>query len=380
MRRHLLALAVPLALSGACGKKTTPTPAPVADAAEPTPPPAPGDTQAAPAPTPDTQAAPAPDAQAAPAEPDAQVAPAEADAQAAADAGAADPDGGAVAEADKALLERGAFIANVSGCALCHTAFGPNGPDLAKMWAGGLEIPEEVGTWRSPNITQDKKTGIGGWTDAEILAAVREGKRPDGSRLYPIMPWPFYHAMSDADGQALVAYLRTVAPIENAVAGNTDLKMPKMELPPPAGKAPEDTPLARGAYYASLMHCAACHTPMTEKGPDMSRAFAGGMKWELPMFGDGTLYASNITPHETGIGAWSDEELTRAIRELKKKDGSPIFGPMAMYQPAWSQLSDDTVKDLIAYLRSLPPIDNAVPKSTFVPKGPPPAPAPAPNP
>lgn len=371
MRRHLLALAVPLALS-ACGKKSTPTPAPVADTQ-----PAPADTQAAePAPA-DTQAAePAPaDTQAAPSDSQAAVPDA---APPAGDAQAAAPGDTDAPKVDEALLARGAFIANVSGCALCHTAFGPNGPDLGKMWAGGLEIPEEIGTWRSPNITQDKKTGIGGWTDAEILAAVREGKRPDGSRLYPIMPWPFYHTMSDADGAALVAYLRTIAPIENAVAGNTDLKMPKMELPPPAGKAPEDTPIARGAYYASLMHCAACHTPMTEQGPDMSKAFAGGMKWELPMFGEGTLYATNITPHETGIGAWSDEDLTRAIRELKKKDGSPIHGPMAMYQPAWSQLPDDTVKDLIVYLRSLPPIENAVPKSTFVPKGPPPAPAPNP--
>ncbi len=371
MRLHRpILLVVALGLFG-CGKKD-PTPAPVpSNPSTPSnpanPAPTPSEADAAPAAaTPDAAPAPAAEADAV-----AQAAP-DAAAPAAPDAAAPAPtdDATAAAPADAALIARGAFIAGISGCPQCHTPFGPNGPDMAKAWAGGLEVPEAFGTWRSPNITQDKKTGIGGWTDEEILASVREGKRPDGSGLYPVMPWPFYHRMSDDDGKALVAFLRTIAPIENAVAGNTDLKLPKMELPKPAGTPPGPEPLAQGEYLATLMHCGACHTPMTDKGPDMSRWLAGGMKFEMPFLGEGAVYASNLTPHATGIGEWTDAELITALRDMKRKDGSPIMGPMAMYQATWSQIPEAELGHIVAYIRSVPPVDNAVPKSDFKSKGP----------
>jgi mono/diheme cytochrome c family protein len=305
--------------------------------------------------------------------------PAPVDATAAAEDAAEKPAEDAAAKAEDGsaasaeLIARGEYVAGVAGCALCHTMFGPQGPVLDKMWAGGLEIPEAFGTWRSPNITQDKKTGIGGWSDEEIIVAVREGKRPDGSMLYPIMPYPFYHAMSDGDAKALVAYLRTIAAIENAVAGNTDLKLPKMAMPPATGAEPGDEPLKRGEYLATLAHCAACHTQMGPEGPDMTKFMAGGDPMEIPFLGEGALHAANLTPHpETGIGGWTDAEIVAAVKELTKKDGSPILGPMAMYQLGWAKIPDAEMGALVAYLRSLPPIDNAVPKSTFKPRGPPP--------
>ena len=367
MRLHRpILLVVALGLFG-CGKKD-PTPAPVPSNPS-NPAPAAPEADAAPtAATPDATPAPVPEADAV-AQPAPDAAP-----PAATDDAAPAPidDATAAAPADATLIARGAFIAGISGCPQCHTPFGPNGPDMAKAWAGGLEVPEAFGTWRSPNITQDKKTGIGGWTDAEILASVREGKRPDGSGLYPIMPWPFYHRMSDDDGKALVAFLRTIAPIENAVAGNTDLKLPKMELPKPAGTPPGPEPLAQGEYLATLMHCGACHTPMTDKGPDMSRWLAGGMKFEMPFLGEGAVYASNLTPHATGTGEWTDAELTIALRDMKRRDGSPIMGPMAMYQATWSQIPEAELGHIVTYLRSVAPVDNAIPKSDFKPKGPPP--------
>src|SRR5690242_20083154 len=79
---------------------------------------------------------------------------------------------------DRKLVERGAYIAKAAACGVCHTAIGPQGPDLANAFAGGLEMPDAIGTWRTPNITQSKSTGIGGWTDEQIIAAVREGVRP----------------------------------------------------------------------------------------------------------------------------------------------------------------------------------------------------------
>src|SRR5262249_44604943 len=84
---------------------------------------------------------------------------------------------------DPKLVERGAYIAKAAACVVCHTAIGPTGPDLEHPFAGGLEMPDVIGTWRSPNITQDKSTGIGNWTDEQIARSIREGVRPDGAQL-----------------------------------------------------------------------------------------------------------------------------------------------------------------------------------------------------
>jgi mono/diheme cytochrome c family protein len=281
---------------------------------------------------------------------------------------------------DPAVLARGDYLVNVvMNCAACHTPIGPTGPVMEKRFAGGLEFPEPFGTWRSPNITQDQKTGIGSWTDEQIAAAIRTGKRPNGDQMYPIMPYMFYNVLSDDDIKAVVAYLRTIAPIENAVAGNTDLKLPKIPAPPPAGTAPADDPVAQGAYYASLMHCAQCHTPMGPEGPDMKKLMAGdshGM--EMPAFlGTGKLYSANVTPDKkTGIGSWSDDDVIAVITQLKKKDGSPVMGPMAILGMNWGKMQPEHVKGVVAWLRSLPPVENKIPKSTFKPAGPPPGAAP----
>jgi len=280
-------------------------------------------------------------------------------------------------KADDAKLQRGEFITKIAGCMFCHTAFGPQGPDMSKAWAGGLEIPDVIGTWRSPNITQDKETGIGAWTDEQIKVAIRQGKRPDGVQMFPIMPYLLYNRMSNDDVDAVVAYLRTIAPIANKVERATDLKIPAIPAPEPGGEAAPDKSdtVKYGEYLATMMHCVQCHTPLDKKtgGFDMSKAFAGGFPIEIPQMGDGILWSANLTPDETGIKSYTDEELIDAIRKMKKKDGGVIMGPMALFQAAWYDLPDDDVKAIVAFLRSLPPIKNEVPKSTFKPKGPPPA-------
>lgn len=284
----------------------------------------------------------------------------------------------AAAPADPKVVERGDYLVNVvMNCGACHTPFGPNGaPDMSKKFAGGLEVPEVFGTWRSLNITQDKKTGIGGWTDEQIAALIRTGKRPNGDQLFPIMPYGFYNVLSDKDVKAVVAYLRTIPPVENAVAGNTDLKLPKPTLPAPKGTEPEATPIGRGGYLATLMHCAQCHTPLDEKTmtPLEDKAFSGGQKFELPFMGTGVLYSQNITPDKkTGIGAWSDDEITNALTKLKHKDGKPIVGPMMILGMNWSKMQEGDVKDVVAWLRSVKPVENKIPASTFKMKAPPPA-------
>jgi mono/diheme cytochrome c family protein len=311
-------------------------------------------------------------------------------------------------EEEKAeLVKKGAYVANVTGCVLCHTGVGPQGPDLANPFAGGLEVTEEMpdGTkvdWRSSNITPDADTGIGKWTDEQIIAAVREGVRPDGSKLSPMMPFMMYNAMSNDDAKALVAFLRSVKPVARKVER---MPMPKpFEAMPPAPKAAGAAWPAeqRGEYLATLMHCAMCHTPMGPQGPDMKRAFAGGTPMKIPpqfkAVGTGTNFSANITSDpETGIGKWTEQQIADAIKLMKRPDPKrPIIGfPMFLYQMTWSQLTDEDVMAVARYIKGIAPIVNKVPASTFKPGpmmemmmkggqgghgGPPPGDAPAPTP
>ncbi len=271
------------------------------------------------------------------------------------------------------VLARGRYLAEVvMNCRACHTPLTDKGPDLSKQYAGGLEYADVGGTWRSPNITQDKKTGIGGWTDQQIIDAVRKGTRPTGEQMYPVMPYEYFSAASDEDMKALVAYLRTIDPIENAVAGNTDLKLTKPAPPEVSGDPPLPEPVAEGKYLVALAHCGNCHTPRDDKGKlDESRLFAGGRAYAaMPFQGEGQVWSSNLTPHKkTGIGKYSDDQLMTAIVDLDKRDGSAIVGPMTFYVGAWSQLKHKDVKAIVAYLRTLPAVDNNVPKTTWKPTG-----------
>jgi mono/diheme cytochrome c family protein len=284
---------------------------------------------------------------------------------------------------DPKLVERGAYIAKAGGCVICHTAIGPTGPDLANAFAGGFEMPDPIGTWRTPNITQDKSTGIGGWTDDQIIAAVREGVRPDGGGLYAIMPFMNYNRLTDDDAKALVAFLRTIKPIAKTVAPNKDLKIMKGPGPKPAN-APDvkDDKVKHGEYMASVMLCNHCHwTPadlktMAPAGPD--KMFSGGMPFEIAMLGTGKLWARNITSDpETGIGKWTEDQIYSTIKTMVRPDGRPIMGPMLFLQGPWSQLDDADLHAVAAYIKSLPPVKNKVPDSTFKPNaGPPGAPPP----
>lgn len=278
-----------------------------------------------------------------------------------------------------AVLERGRYLVEaVAVCATCHTPIGPQGPIADKRFGGGFEMPDVFGTWRGPNISQDRETGIGAWTDAQIIDAIRLGKRPNGEQMFPIMPYLHFNKLSDDDAKAIVAYLRTIAPVKNVVVRATDLKLAKIAAPPPAGTPPAADPISQGHYLVTLMQCTDCHTQLTKEGaPDMTKEFAGGFPFEMPMLGTGTLYSSNITPdNKTGIGKYTDIEVINAFTKGRKRDGSPIMPPMAMQIVGWAQLTEADAKAAVAYLRTLKPIVNKVPKSTFKPGAPPPADSP----
>jgi len=126
------------------------------------------------------------------------------------------------ADAQTAQVKRGKYLVTFGGCMDCHTPgyfFGK--PDMARYLAGsevGFEIPG-LGVFAGPNLTPDKETGLGGWTDAQIIAAMQKGVRPDGRMLAPIMPWRAFANMTAADVRAVVAYLRTLPPVKNKVPG-----------------------------------------------------------------------------------------------------------------------------------------------------------------
>jgi mono/diheme cytochrome c family protein len=247
---------------------------------------------------------------------------------------------------------RGDYVATIAGCVTCHTA--PGGARLAGGYEGKLP---NGSTWRSPNITMDRDTGIGAWTDEQIIAAMREGVRPDGMHLLPIMPSAYFHRMTDADAQAVVAYLRAQPAVSNRVARSKAGGLVPLDLEAPVGNVdPTDDVRGHGAYLASLMHCGACHTPQT--GAYAGHTFAGGMAFTA---GADKLVAPNISSDaDTGIGRWPIDDVMRVVRTMTKPDGSHIRGPMADYGDAWLTLTDADARALATYVKSVAPVHHDV--------------------
>jgi mono/diheme cytochrome c family protein len=259
---------------------------------------------------------------------------------------------------DPALVARGSYIASISGCVTCHTA------DASRPLAGGVEGKFPDGSvWRTPNITPDARTGTGAWKTAEMITAVRQGIRPDGIRLAPIMPYPFYHRMTDRDARALASFLLAQSPIEHRVERSDRSPLRPLELPRPVGNIDPDDVKGHGEYLAALMHCGACHTPTS--GPHANVAGAGGTAFVLR---DGrTIKAPNITSDpETGIGRWSEADIARTVRTMVRPDGVLIQGPMASYKDDWNRLTETDAYALALYIKSLPAVRNDVERSPTV--------------
>ena len=253
-------------------------------------------------------------------------------------------------------LERGRYLVEgIAGCGNCHTPKGPQGDLPGRNLAGG-QVLEEPNLFRAvaSNITPDAETGIGRWTDAQLGRAIREGIRPDGSLIGPPMPFEFYREISDADLAAIIAYLRSVPAVSNRVERSRyNIPLPPAYGPPVTTVAgPADNPVARGAYLAGPVgHCMECHTP---RGPDMqlqrNNLGAGGLQIHGPW---GIAVTRNITPHrEQGIGAWTDEQIVRAVTQGVAADGRRMGPPMGYGY--YARMTPSDLSDLVAYLRSIP--------------------------
>jgi mono/diheme cytochrome c family protein len=268
-------------------------------------------------------------------------------------------------------IARGKYLAtNVAVCLGCHSKLEeskPGHPMVEGMAGSGRDFGPEPGfpgRIRTANLTPDKQFGIGNWTDGEVLRAMREGIGKDGHALFPMMPYKNLGAnLSDDDGLAIIAYLRSLPPIAND-PGKTEINFPVSMFiraaPAPLEKsagAPPTDPMGRGKWLLGMGNCNLCHDSFDSKRqPLPGMHFAGGEPFSVPQ---GKVYAANITSDKaTGIGAYSDEDLMRVFNEGIGKAGRPLLQmPWAFYKG----MTDDDKKALILALRDTPPVNHPVP-------------------
>ena len=254
-----------------------------------------------------------------------------------------------VAAEEVAMLgdpERGGYIfAMTTGCG-CHFNRDLGAP------AGGNKFEGPFGVVYAPNITSDPETGIGTWSESDIVNALRLGVRPDGSQLHPIMPYMAYSALSDQDAYDLAAALKMVPPVVNQVPASELASAPAAFAPanlPPAVAPAEGA--ERGAYIVAVANCGRCHTPRGENGaPDMNRFLAGAPLQDT--------IAPNLTPHESSnISFATEEQIASFLLTGIYDDGTPVEGPMkGIIDNGTSRLTEADALAIAHYLKSLPPV------------------------
>ncbi|WP_249148036.1 c-type cytochrome [Bradyrhizobium jicamae] len=254
-------------------------------------------------------------------------------------------------------VERGHYLVEgVLTCGNCHSPSGPGGViDSTKLYSGGPQTWDEpTFTVRGANITPDAASGIGKWSDDDIKKALSEGIRPSGGPLAPIMPYGFYKIFTTGDLEAIVAYLRSVPAVSNAVQPPVYKAALHVDTPPGADKPMTEAdlrdPVRHGFYLVTVAHCMECHTPRVNDRLDFANLGKGGQTFRGPW---GETMSRNITSHpEKGIGAWSDDDIKRAITQGIRKDGSHLKPPMGF---AWyARMTDADLGDIVAYLRTVP--------------------------
>jgi mono/diheme cytochrome c family protein len=270
------------------------------------------------------------------------------------------------------LAERGAYLAHAADCLVCHTA------KDGKEYAGGLAIRLPFGTLYSTNITPDKETGIGNYSDQDFLNAVQRGIRRDGARLYPAMPFASYSYMTDADALAIKAYLFSLTPVHAAAPANT-LTFPynqrwavkfwaalfnaDIRFEPNTAQRPEWN---RGAYLAeALAHCGECHTPRNLAfALNNRKKFAGAVTagWS----------AYNISSDKgTGLGAWREDDIVAYLSAGHAPGHGTASGPMGEeVDQSLSQLAPEDLRAVVAYLRTVPATASADLPANLAPAAP----------
>ena len=269
-------------------------------------------------------------------------------------------------ERTQARLERGRYIVEgPAHCFQCHSDVDwktPGAQPKAGRKGSGTVFPEEIFSWLiAPNITPDAETGAGSWTDDQFARAIREGIGHDGRRLFPMMPYLNFRNMSDEDLASVIVYVRSIQPVRNVLPKTTIPEPAKGMLPPyqpvPASVPEPDqsTPVKRGQYLATLGNCGFCHTPVNQQGLPMTElAFAGGLQFKGPW---GELSSANITTDASGISYYDEALFVTAL-----KTGHVGARKLNSLMP-WGyfrNMTDEDLKAIYAYLRTLPPVKHRV--------------------
>jgi mono/diheme cytochrome c family protein len=256
------------------------------------------------------------------------------------------------------VLSRGEYLARAGDCVACHTA--PGGA----TFSGGRPMPTPFGNIFVPNITPDDETGIGRWTPDDFYRMLHTGRSPNGTLLYPAMPFANYTKVTRADSDAMYAYLMSVPPVKQPnrphelrfpfnqrelLVGWRTLYFKEGEYQP---DPKQDKEWNRGAYLVQgLGHCSMCHTAVSALGGSReAEAFSGGM---IP---NQNWYAPSLTSNrEAGLGEWSLQEIADLLQAGVSHRGA-VYGPMAEVTfNSLQYLSDDDVRAMAVYLKSLPP-------------------------
>jgi hypothetical protein len=273
-------------------------------------------------------------------------------------------------------LARGKFLAeDLCGCMECHSDHRedlytwPAKPETYGQ--GGFAFDEKLGFPGhicAQNITPDPETGLGSWSDGEIIRAVREGVAKDGHALFPMMPYQALRAMADEDANAIVVYLRSLKPIRKETPEvrlsfpvNLLMKLAPQPLDGPVQAPPSSDGLSYGKYLVTLAGCVDCHTNHVHGDPVVGMEFAGGWELRMPW---GRVVPSNITPdRETGIGDVTREAFIgrfKAFASLDVLPAAPKGRNTIMNWRAYGRLSEQDLGAIYDYLRTVKAIKNKV--------------------
>jgi mono/diheme cytochrome c family protein len=255
--------------------------------------------------------------------------------------------------------ERGAYLVNsIAACGNCHSPQGPDGGIVGQPFSGGMRITDgNFFAIYAPNITSDRETGIGNWSEDQIITALRSGHTPDNKLLRPPMPIAFYRGISDTDIHSIAAYLQTLAPTHNHVPESSYSVVLPTTYGPLVQTVPDPDPadlIAEGSYLVQMGHCMACHSPLDVNGRlDLAhRLGAGGHEI------NGVVSANITSDKETGLGSWTDAQIRTALLKGKKPDGTLIASIMPWRYYAMLRPAD--IDSIVAYLHTVPPIHNKI--------------------
>jgi len=263
--------------------------------------------------------------------------------------------------ADADAVARGDYLTIAAGCADCHT--GSEQGD--RRYAGGRALATPFGTFYAPNITPDLDTGIGRWSDAQFLRALREGVRPDGSSYFPVFPYPSFTKITDDDARAIKAYLfaqpavrQSNRPHDVAFPFSWRFLLNGWKLlffsPGPFRPVPErGEAYNRGAYLVTaLAHCGECHTPRNWFGATEPSRFLAGTSHGP----DGKAVPNITSDLEAGIGKWSDDDIVTLLKDGQTPDFDFVGGAMAEVVKNTARLTDSDRRAIAAFLRSVPAV------------------------